>query len=431
MRSGTGDSMGMLIGINFLLGCGLLTPWNSLITAVDFFSALFPHMDPADAFAVANFAANLIFLLLQVVWVQKVSTVKASTCFVLYLGVLGFSLWLAIAFHAPFSDKDSGRSTESLHFMALVGSVAVAGAASSGLQSVLYSIAGEMGPTCIAAFMNGQAFAGLLTCICRILSKVGFAESDPFEALRLSSALYLSSSLLVVCLAFCGFFAIQRMRAERRAGGRDDPANKIEAESLIGGGADSDDDAAPAPELANFTEPDASTGSLSVWGRMWSSGVGVMFTFWVTLALFPGVTCRIAASQADPEEWMPVTLITVFNVGDLLGRMLAGACAGCFSEGALWLLNFLRLAFVPLLLYLQAGPDSAGGGWVHDAAAVLAVLAMAASSGFLACAFIIKGQLRVASSADREVASTLLALLMTLGLALGAVSALPLRKLVL
>lgn len=35
-----------------LLGTGCLTPWNSLAGAIDFFGALLPNCDPADAFAV-------------------------------------------------------------------------------------------------------------------------------------------------------------------------------------------------------------------------------------------------------------------------------------------------------------------------------------------------------------------------------------------
>ena len=54
-----------VVGMFTLLGTGCLTPWNSLAGAVDFFGALLPHCDPADAFAVANFGANLLFLVIQ------------------------------------------------------------------------------------------------------------------------------------------------------------------------------------------------------------------------------------------------------------------------------------------------------------------------------------------------------------------------------
>lgn len=54
-----------VVGMFTLLGTGCLTPWNSLAGAIDFFGALLPHCDPADAFAVANFGANLLFLILQ------------------------------------------------------------------------------------------------------------------------------------------------------------------------------------------------------------------------------------------------------------------------------------------------------------------------------------------------------------------------------
>mmetsp|Transcript_40311 Transcript_40311/g.82480 ORF Transcript_40311/g.82480 Transcript_40311/m.82480 type:complete len:433 (+) Transcript_40311:115-1413(+) len=427
MRIDQGYGRVLVIAINFLLGCGLLTPWNSLITAVDFFSALFPDNDPADAFAIANFAANLLFLLLQVVWVQKESAVKASFCFVLSLGVLGYSLFLALAFHDPFQANLDRGVSESIHFMVLVGCVAISGAACSGLQPALFSVAGELGPACTAAFMNGQAFAGILTCVCRILSKVWFRESEPFEALRLSSALYLSSSLAVVCLAFIAYFALLRLRKQQQGPAqyahgitRDDPLNAFEAESLL-----HDEEAAGFKQSEHAED----VGIAAVWRQMWSSGCGVLVVFWITLSVFPAVTSRIPAAQSDPDEWMPVVLITAFNIGDLLGRMLAGLLATSLSELTLWALNVARIAFIPLLLYLQQSPSTGGGAPTHNAVAIASVLLMAASSGFLACAFIIKGQLRVSGGAAREAASTLLALTMTTGLALGAVSALPITQL--
>eukprot|EP00290_Baffinella_frigidus_P048801 CAMPEP_0180388812 /NCGR_PEP_ID=MMETSP0989-20121125/31040_1 /TAXON_ID=697907 /ORGANISM="non described non described, Strain CCMP2293" /LENGTH=92 /DNA_ID=CAMNT_0022389903 /DNA_START=10 /DNA_END=284 /DNA_ORIENTATION=- len=55
----------LVVALFVLLGCGLLLPWNALITALDFFAALFPTRDPADAFAIANFTSNLAFLAVQ------------------------------------------------------------------------------------------------------------------------------------------------------------------------------------------------------------------------------------------------------------------------------------------------------------------------------------------------------------------------------
>jgi hypothetical protein len=220
-----------------------------------------------------------------------------------------------------------------------------------------------------------------------------------------------------------------------------------------------------------------------------AAGVGVVF--WVSLALFPALTVRIPSTAPDPQGWMPVAplpaplapppsppprtewtrrvphpvlighvaplpaplatirtasprasprreaptaarrprqvgLISLFNVGDLGGRLAAGRAPGLLGAAQLAGLCAARLGFVPLLVHLQR-PGSLGAA--HDAAAAAAVLAMAATSGYAASALLVRGQLRVRAGEPREVASTLLSFAMTTGLALGAVSAVPLGRL--
>ena len=78
-----------VVGMFTLLGTGCLTPWNSLAGAVDFFGALLPHCDPADAFAVANFGANLLFLVVQL----KVCKCFSARAVVGLLGEVTLRVW--------------------------------------------------------------------------------------------------------------------------------------------------------------------------------------------------------------------------------------------------------------------------------------------------------------------------------------------------
>ena len=114
-----------------LLGTGCLTPWNSFAGAVDFFGALLPRCDAASAFAVANFSANLLFLVIQLRFC-KCFAPRAIIGLVLYVVILCFPLWLASAFYAPI--PDSQWALEETVFLALVTGVGIAGAANAGLQ---------------------------------------------------------------------------------------------------------------------------------------------------------------------------------------------------------------------------------------------------------------------------------------------------------
>lgn len=197
-----------------LLGTGCLTPWNSFAGALDFFGALLPHCDAASAFAVANFCANLLFLVIQLRFC-KCFAPRAIIGLVLYVVIMSYPLWLASAFYAPIPDKE--WALEETVFLALVIGVGVAGAANAGLQVVVLALAGQMGSDCIGAFMNGQAVAGIITSSCRIMSKLLFEDHEPFEALRLSSILYFFSSVTVCTLCLWSWFALQRLPAAQQA----------------------------------------------------------------------------------------------------------------------------------------------------------------------------------------------------------------------
>jgi equilibrative nucleoside transporter 1/2/3 len=341
-----------------LLGVGCLMPWNSLAGALDFFGALFPRYDPADAFAVANFGANMLFLVIQL-HCCKCFAGRAVAGLLVYVLVLIYPLWLTGVFLAPLANGEEAMQ-ESL-FAVLVAGAALAGAANAGLQVVVMALAAHMGSGCIAAFMNGQAVAGIVTSVCRVVSKLLFQDREPFEALRLSSMLYFFSSAAAVVLCLWSWFSLQRLPATKEARAAI-TASARETSSHSGASLHALDTSLPdlrtpttplpehAPPLPAYAPhararaqthslldldrdmdvgnppdwDDASNDTLATIKAILPAAVGVMSVFWVTLAVFPGVVTRIPAGGSDVAHWMPVILIATFNVGDLLGRYTAG-----------------------------------------------------------------------------------------------------------
>ena len=423
-----------------LLGAGCLTPWNSLAGAVDFIGALLPHCDPPDAFAVANFSANLLFLVIQLRFCKCFSG-RAIVGLVVYIFVLLYPLWLAWEFQAPI---DHDYALEAQLFAALVAGVALAGAAGAGLQVVCLSLAGQMGSECTAAFMNGQAVAGIITSVCRILSKLLFEDRQPFEALRQSSILYFGSSVTVVAVCIWSWFSLARLpetkearfsmsRPQSLSSSRRESAgspgmvpldlSELSSEALLARMQEDGDMVIDDPP--DWQEDQG--GIMAAWKRVWLAALGVMSVFGVTLAVFPGVVTRIPSVGTDARNWMPVVLIATFNVGDLAGRYTAGVVDGFVSAKTLGLMIVLRTCLVPLLIFQQIHPGRFGD--THDAQAVCAVLVLASSNGLCASLTLMKGQRLVLPGQQNETASTILALTMCLGLVLGALTALPISSL--
>ncbi|MQL95297.1 hypothetical protein Taro_027965 [Colocasia esculenta] len=62
------DTYHLAYAIYFTLGAGFLLPWNAFITAVDYFSYLYPDAPVDRVFAVAYMLSGLAFLIIMVVW---------------------------------------------------------------------------------------------------------------------------------------------------------------------------------------------------------------------------------------------------------------------------------------------------------------------------------------------------------------------------
>ncbi|XP_042483969.1 equilibrative nucleotide transporter 8-like [Macadamia integrifolia] len=62
------DAFNMAYIIHFVLGAGNLLPWNALITAVDYFSYLYPDEHVYKVFAIAYMGSSLLVLVLLLSW---------------------------------------------------------------------------------------------------------------------------------------------------------------------------------------------------------------------------------------------------------------------------------------------------------------------------------------------------------------------------
>jgi hypothetical protein len=371
-----------------------------------------------------------------------------TLCFPVYALVLLYPIWLAWAFYHPISDEEF--VLEQTLFSVLVGGVALAGAANAGLQVVVLALAGQMGSECTGAFMNGQAWAGIITSVCRVLSKLFFEDRQPFEALRLSSMLYFCTSVSVILLCLWSWFSLQRLPVTKEARvAMSRPESRRESHASLSS-TNTDLIGLRSPNLhadvlsnslaiALDRDREMDVGNPPEWDdedeggifealkRVWPAAVAVMTVFWATLAVFPGVVTRIPSVNYDPRNWMPVILIATFNMGDLMGRYSAGLLDPFVSAKFLGVMILARLSIVPALVCIQLHPTMLGS--YHDAAAVGSVLLLASSNGLTASLSLIKGQRQVMPGRQNETASTILALAMCLGLVLGALSALPISAL--
>ncbi len=147
--------------------------------------------------------------------------------------------------------------------------------------------------------------------------------------------------------------------------------------------------------------------------------------------MFPGILGEIPSARWG--DWFPVVLVTMFNAGDLAGK-LAAQCMPRLSQylrahggRRLLLAALLRLALAPLLM-LCAAPRAAPL-LPGEAPAIVLTLLLGLSNGFIATLCMQTGP-GLAPPAQRETAGGFQTLALLAGLTLGATCAMPLLAIV-
>ena len=83
--------------------------------------------------------------------------------------------------------------------------------------------------------------------------------------------------------------------------------------------------------------------------HIWPHMLAMAATYTVTLALYPGLETRLASCSLG--SWLTLALMTVFNLTDLAGKVLASTILSWFPPPG-WLVAgpLARSVLVPLLL---------------------------------------------------------------------------------
>ena len=168
----------------------------------------------------------------------------------------------------------------------------------------------------------------------------------------------------------------------------------------------------------------------AVLAKIRTEAATVFIIYLVTLGLFPAVTVLVESEgAAEGGVWaskyfVPVACFLLYNLGDYLGRLVAGSgLHPRLSSRAALLLACVRAGLVPLLLVCNIAP-----GQRHllpvllpsDAAFVCVVAVLALSNGHLTTVVMVAAPARVLQH-EQQTASNLMVGLLGLGLISGAV----------
>lgn len=203
--------------------------------------------------------------------------------------------------------------------------------------------------------------AGLIAGLLRLLTKAIFPETD--EGFRHSSSMYFGLATVVIVVCCLALFSINKVKNEltmsffqqeyaesvqsvmlQKEGIQKMIRQEMELE-LAEEAKEEEEEDFNENEQVESDDPeqkkkcglfavflDVTTVYREALRCAWVPIIVQFVNFFITLSLFPGITLSMTSESLG--SWMPVILVTVFNLGDTLGRLVQ-----LNSKVALWIVT--------------------------------------------------------------------------------------------
>ncbi|XP_057820822.1 equilibrative nucleotide transporter 3 [Cryptomeria japonica] len=351
----------------WLLGIGCLFSWNSMLTIEDYYQYLFPdyHSSRVLTLVYQPFALITTFILAY-------NEARINTRQRILIGYVLFfiSTFIIIILDLATSGK-GGLGT----FIGICAMSALFGFADAHVQAGIMGDLSYMNPDFIQSFTAGLAASGVITSGLRLITKSAFENSK--DGLRKGALLFFSISTLYEL--FCVFlytFIFPRLKVVNyyRSKAASEGSKTVVADLAAGGIAVSDQndvEESKAKERLNNKE---------LLKQNIDFGLDIFITYILTLSIFPGFLSEDTGKHGL-GSWYAITLIAMFNVGDLIGRYIP-LIKVLKLERRSWLTiaAISRLSFIPAFYFTAKYGDQ---GWM-----LMLCILLGLSNGFITtCVF--------------------------------------------
>ncbi|KAG8366161.1 hypothetical protein BUALT_Bualt17G0047900 [Buddleja alternifolia] len=412
------DTFHLAYIIYFTLGTGYLLPWNAFITAVDYFTYLYPDASVDRVFGVVYMLIGLISLLFIVAFAHKSSSVVRIN--------VGYVLFLVALLAVPLVDGlyVKGRVGVYGGYYLTVGFVGLCGVADGLVQGGVVGNAGELPERYMQAVVAGTAASegdlkwvlinnvkrlnllvlnvvagtaasGVLVSVLRVLTKALYPQDT--RGLRKSANLYFIVSIIVMLLNIVFYNVAHRLPVIKYY-------NDLKSQAV--------------------NEEKEQKGDLT--GKLWRStlwdivgsvkwyGSGILIIYVVTLSIFPGSVTEDVHSDTL-KDWYPIILIAGYNIFDLIGKSLTSIY---LMENAKLAISasFGRLLFLPIFYGCLHGP----GFFRTEIPVTVLTCLLGLTNGYFTCVLMILAP-KTVHLQHAETAGIVVVLYLVVGLAIGSV----------
>lgn len=417
-----------------LIGIALLWPWNCYLSALAYYGDRFLH-SPAlvKIYSSTMMSVSTIALTTFNYFLSQ----KQKGANYIYRINTGLGLTIAIFVVMAFSCTMDLfiRMNDTVFFTGLMLMVLFSAMATCLAQNGTMATVNILGQLYTNAVMVGQAIAGTLPSIALILSIVLFGDRNhqgffepPDEAsddyyLDKNYGLfiyYITASLVsmasILLFALCGYLkqeSLYQALSEIMEEGEGPNSGSAHVEALDALG-----------DVQHSHVPFA-----VLWSKLKMIVMTIFFTFSITLC-FPVFASVVESVHQDSEFllfkksiYIPFIYL-VWNVGDLVGRILCGLANSKIlieSPRILLFYSCARLAFIPLFLTCNIHPQGQGAIIPSDTWYILLNFLFGLSNGQLATScFMIVGN-HCDGADEKEAAGGFTTVFLSVGLAVGSV----------
>ncbi|KAL4015911.1 hypothetical protein IC575_023520 [Cucumis melo] len=381
------DSFNLIYITYFILGVSCLLPWNTFITAIDYFSHIYPHTHINRIFSVV-YMPVVVSALLSVVFFGRRCDVRIRIN--LGLGLYVFSLLLMPLLEVFYI---RGRVGLFNGFYVSIGAVVLCAVGQALVQSGVVGSAGELPKRYMQAAVSGFAGSGVLVSMLRLVTKALYPRDS--EGLRRSAILYFSAVITFVVVSFVWYNSTTKHLIVKHYQNLKNQ-EKQKKGSLFG-----------SITKSTFWE---------IYKTIRIYAFGVMCLFVITMSIFPGYVTEDVSSKIL-KDWYPITLITAYYVLDLIGKSLASFYVMKSSKITMGLC-IGRVVFYPLFVGCLHGPKFLR----TEIPVIILTCFLGLTNGYLTAVAMISAP-KLVSFEHAEVAGILMAMSLVLGVAIGSVLA--------
>ncbi|KAK6173971.1 hypothetical protein SNE40_017335 [Patella caerulea] len=443
-----------------LAGAGFLLPYNSFITAVDYYENRFPNSTIIFDMSMTYIIVAFISVCVNNVLVEALSMPVRIT----FGYLISFAVLLAIA----LCDVWYQVFTQDVAYKVTLLAVAVVAIGATVQQSSFYGFTSMLPARYTQAVMTGESAAGLIISINRIITKALLNDQ------RINTIIFFIISISILWVCFIVFHIIRRtefvrfyvslcenaaiaddQRGITKGGGCTEEVSLVDFQEPSSGQRygvliiQSPTSATP-PRTSDSTTPSGSDVTVrditrcneeqvmfqgqsykehvpkvssikrglrmryevskTVWPYMLSIGLA----YFVTLCLFPGIESEVISCHLG--SWMPIIMMAIFNASDFIGKIFASIPYD-WPRGRLLMATFCRIILVPLLMLCATPRDHpilTGEAWP-----LLLSLLLGLTNGYVGSVPMILAPSRVPDE-QRELCGNIMTMSYSLGLTTGS-----------